>query len=195
MKYTYTYTSPSKSTATKIKNHKVFEKEVTTYIQATSTKNAPEYNAILSDIKKLTNTLSVKASASKIFKQELTDIQKKKPLSEPTVWGGVTLKKVDVAKDFIQKLLIIKKYGVLGFEIHEKKHEHLKIVEGCCLVFWINHRGKPKTTITIQIAGPKDEFTFEPKDEHGILTLTDCIIEETSTNHLDDLVYIFNAHL
>lgn len=137
--------------------------------------------------------MSVQSPTSPLFEKELSLIQKKRPLTEFTVWGGVTLKKVDVAKDFIQKLLVINQGGVLGFEIHKKKKEHLLVLEGYCLVFWINHNGKPNHTIAFQLAGPKDTFTFAPKDEHGILTLTKCIIQETSTNHLDDLMYIFHA--
>jgi hypothetical protein len=33
-----------------------------------------------------------------------------------------------------------------------------------------------------------------PYDEHGILALTDCVIEEKSDNHLDDLVFVYDAN-
>jgi len=195
MKYTFSYIPPSQTTLSSIKNHKVFEKKIIEYLKKARVKNTSDYNKTLRAINTLAKTLGIPTTVSKFFKGELSSIQKKKPLTEVTPWGGVTLKKVDVEKDFIQKLLLVKKYGVLGFEIHKKKHEQLQILEGYCLVFWINHRKKATTTICVQLGGPKDTYTFSPKDEHGILSLTNCVIEETSTNHLDDLVYVFKAHL
>lgn len=197
MSHTFTYhlVRSTKPTYSSVKNYDTFAKELSKLLADKEINNKHDYNATLKEIKKLIKLLKTPALTSTVFKHELDAIQKKKPLTEPTVWGGVALKKVDVAKNFIQKLLIIKKTSVLGFEIHKKKHEHLTIREGYCLVFWVNHNGKVNTTISVQLAGPKDEFTFKPKDEHGILTITNCIIEETSTNHLDDLVYVFNASL
>lgn len=193
--YKYQIAHSSKPTRSSIKNYDTFEEKLNLLLTKKQITNEQDYNATLKEIKKLSELLKVPAITSAIFRQELALIRKKKPLTEPTHWGGVALKKVDVEKDFIQKLLIIKKLGVLGFEIHKKKHEHLKILEGYCLVFWVNRNGKPNTTISVQLAGPKDEFTFQPKIEHGILTITNTIIEETSTNHLDDLVYLYPAHL
>ena len=193
--FDYTVQSPTKKTLASIKHWDSFEMHMTSLLTKKITKNEQDYNAILKAIRKLSTLLKVPSSSSAAFKQELKLIQMKQPLSEVTSWGGVVLKKVDVAKDFIQKLLIIHKYGVLGFEIHKKKNEHLKILEGFCLVFWINHNGNTNNTIAIQLAGPGDQFHFAPKDEHGILTLTNCIIKETSSNHLDDLFYIYQAHL
>ncbi len=142
-------------------------------------------------VKNITLQTSTKPSA--LFTKELEALRAKRALTESTVWGGVTLKKVDVAKDYIEKLLIIQQHGVLGFEIHKKKLEKLKILEGICLVLFVNHKNHNSRSITIKLAGPGDRFTFHPNDEHGILALSDCVIQETSTNHLDDLVYIFQA--
>ncbi len=194
MKYTYTLLTPSNPTLSNIKKYTSLEISLQKKLKGLSIANARQYNAILKRIYTLSrNITSTKRSVS--FRNELAGITKKLPLTEKVPWGGVALKKVDVEKDFIQKLLIIKKGGVLGFEIHKKKKEHLKVLEGYCIVFFINRFDKPNNAISLQLAGPGDEYTFQPKDEHGILALTDSIIEETSTNHLDDLVYIFNAHL
>lgn len=194
-KYFYQVKPLTKSAPTALKNYSVFEKKLTSLLASRTVTTQQEFNTILREIKKLSPILSLFHTSSQTFKDELLLVKKRKPLTESTVWGGVILKKVDVAKDFIQKLLVIKKFGVLGFEIHKKKEEHLKILEGYCLVFYINHQGKKNNTITVQLGSVGDKFTFAPNDEHGILTLSDCIIEETSTNHLDDLVYIFPASL
>lgn len=132
---------------------------------------------------------------SSLFDKEIGPIHDKTPLTEPVVWGGVSLKKVDVEKDFIQKLLVVGKFGILGFEIHEQKLEHLRVLEGLCLVLYSNHHvdGYKEGEVKMQLASVGDTFRFEPHDEHGIVALTNCVIEETSTNHLDDIVYIFKS--
>lgn len=146
---------------------------------------------LLSAIKR--NPLTPKTS--KKFKNELSQIEIGKPLTEKTSWGGVALKKVDVAKNFIQKLLVINRFGILGFEVHRNKLEKLNILEGLCLVLFSIHKSKgwQKGKVTVKLARAGDKFEFLPADEHGIVALTNCIIEEISTNHLDDLIYIFKA--
>lgn len=170
-----------------------------------------EFSKIIADAKKietkdsfqkfLKNLLSaikqnpLTSKTSKKFKNELSQIEISKPLTEKTAWGGVALKKVDVAKNFIQKLLVIEKNGILGFEVHRYKLEKLNVLEGFCLVLFSNHKSKDwqKGEVTVKLAHAGDKFEFLPGDEHGIISLSNCIVEETSTNHLDDLIYIFKA--
>lgn len=172
-----------------------FVTKIKTALRSETIKTATQYNAMIKTIAAIAKEQKFPQKRSQLHTVELAAISAHRPLTEPTAWGGVTLKKVDVAKDFIQKLLVINQWGVLGFEIHVQKLEKLRIIEGTCLVFYSNHAAKDYTTgrITVQLAKKGDRFTFLPKDEHGILALTDTIIEETSTNHLDDLVYIYPA--
>jgi hypothetical protein len=125
-----------------------------------------------------------------LFKKEIKLIETQKPLSEKTAWGGVNLKQVDVEKDFIRKLLVIRQFGCLGFEIHKFKIEKLNVLEGECLII---RPGQKKGNTEFFFAQKGDKFEFFPGDEHGVIALTDCVIEETSTNHLDDLIFIFNS--
>lgn len=152
-----------------------------------------QYNVFLRDLTNCLRMHKTSSTKSSLFQKEMQDINTAVPLSEKTVWGGVTLKKLDVAKDFVQKLLVIKKLGILGFEIHNLKHEKLKVLEGVVLVLYSNHakKGFKKGKITLSIGTPGDKFEFLPKDEHGMIALTDAVVEETSTNHLSDLVYIY----
>jgi mannose-6-phosphate isomerase-like protein (cupin superfamily) len=133
---------------------------------------------------------------SPIYSREISPIKNGKPLTEKTNWGGVALKNVDVENDFVRKLLVVGKYGRLGFEYHNVKHEHLTVLEGMCIVLYSNHKrsGWKKGGVTAKVASKGDKFDFLPGDEHGILALTNCVIEERSTNHLDDLVFVFNAN-
>lgn len=160
-----------------------------------SIKTSAQYNLALLDIIASAPGILLQNTASTLFSKELRQINQSQPLSEKTPWGGVVLKKVDVERDFIQKLLVIQELGVLGFEIHLKKLEKLRILEGTCLVLYSNHKKNryKKRIVTVTLAKASDRFVFHPKNEHGIIALTNCVIEETSTNHLDDLVYIFKA--
>lgn len=151
-----------------------------------------EYNNFVRDVIDVAKQHYRIQTLTSIYNQEIKLIENNKPLTEGVTWGEVVLKKVDVEKDFIQKLLIIKQYGVLGFEIHEKKQERLEVIEGVCLIFQVDH-AKNNHEIHLYLAKKGDIFSFAPRDEHGVIALTETVIEETSTNHLDDLVYIFKA--
>lgn len=155
--------------------------------------NGNEYRKVIIDVVKLIKKNKVKSS-NLSYKKEVSFIKNKHPLSESTNWGGVNLKMVDVDKNYIKKLLVISRAGVLGFEIHKLKHEKLKILEGICLVLYSNHNapGWKKGNILTRFAAPGDKFEFFPRDEHGIIAITPTVIQEESTNHLDDLIYIFS---
>ncbi len=158
--------------------------------------NTQQYNKLVFGIIKICKNHSVKLKYNNpLHYKELVIIEQNKPLTEKTLWGGVSLKKVDVEKDFVQKLLVVNQYGILGFEIHKRKHEKLKVLEGIVIVLYSNHKkiGWKNGLLNIQIGLPESKFEFVPNDEHGIIALTNAVIEETSTNHLDDLVYVFRS--
>lgn len=174
-------------------------KDLTSYIKRSKPVNKTvQYNRIVKRIVSIAKNIKILPDAKfPIYNKEIIPISKSAPLTEKTSWGGVALKNVDVEKNYIRKLLVIAKHGVLGFEIHKLKHEKLKILEGICIVLYSNQaKGNWKQgKISVKLGATRDKFEFLPKDEHGIITLTNCVIEETSTNHLDDLVYIFKASL
>lgn len=139
-----------------------------------------DYNRMLREIvTKCKSQYKYKIKTS-LFDKEIKLITERKPLSEPTLWGGVNLKKVDVVKNYIKKLLVIRKHGILGWEYHKHKIERLKILEGYCLV-------------NFKLAKSGDKFKYVPGQAHGVIALTNCVIEEQSTNNLDDLIFIFNS--
>lgn len=175
-------------------NNSKLASELTQIINNTVILSTDEYNQFITKINTVVKQHPLKERSS-LYNLERLPIQEGKPLTEKTPWGGVSLKKVDTAKDFIQKLLVIKKYGVLGFEIHRKKLEKLYVREGACLFIFSNHTVKnwKKGDVQIVFAQKGDKITLLPGDEHGIFAITNCVIEETSTNHLDDLVYIFKG--
>jgi len=155
-----------------------------------------EYNQLLVQIITLTKTYPLPKNQGHLFRKELQEATRSYPLSEPTPWGGVPLKAVDVEKDYIRKLLVIKQYGILGFEIHKHKLEKLKILEGICLLITSQHGAKDwqKGQVSVALGKKGNKVVLEPGDEHGIIALTNCVIEEQSTNHLTDLSYIFKSN-
>jgi len=155
-----------------------------------------EYNDFLKKIASVARKYYGSQSRKKnsLFEKEIKLIETQKALSQKTVWGCVNLKQVDVDKDFIRKLLVIRQFGFLGFEIHDFKIEKLNILEGECLIISSKHKTKdPKGNVELIFSQKGDRFEFFPGDKHGVIALTDCVIEETSTNHLDDLIFIFNS--
>ncbi len=173
-----------------------FEKSISEYIRETGPIETEEqYNAIIKNLVYISKKFGFLSKNSQLYEKEIVGIGKRAPLTEKTAWGGVSLRKVDVDENYIRKLLVIGKFGVLGFEIHKLKHERLKILEGLCMVLYSNHAEKnwKPGEISIRIGAEGDKFEFLPGDEHGIVALTSSVIEEQSTNHLDDLTYIFVA--
>lgn len=179
------------------KNNRQILKELTNYInKSKQISTTSQYNSIVKSIVTIVKNIKIlPKSKFPIYNKEIIPILKSVPLAEKTQWGGVSLKNVDVEKNYIRKLLVIGKHGVLGFEIHKLKHENLKILEGACIVLYSNHANPSwkKGIISVKLGVSGNKFEFLPNDEHGIITLTKCVIEETSTNHLEDLVYIFSA--
>src|SRR3972149_7298113 len=128
----------SKTRLTKDSNN-VF-KELNSYIKTVkSISSTNQYNNIIKKIVSLVNNKILPSRKFPIYDNEIIPISKSAPLTEKTPWGDVVLKNVDVDKNYIRKLLVVAKYGVLGFEIHKKKHEKLKILEGVCIVLYSNH--------------------------------------------------------
>jgi hypothetical protein len=170
-------------------------KKVADCIENYTVSNEKQYNQMLEALFSILKKNNASKSAGLFFGKEIGAINALKPLTEKTVWGGVALKKIDVSKDFIQKLLVIRQYGILGFEIHKHKLEKLKVLEGECLFIYSNHyqKGWRKGNVFVQYANQGDKLTLQPGDEHGMIAMSNCVIQEISTNHLDDLVYIFSS--
>jgi hypothetical protein len=55
-------------------------------------------------------------------------------------------------------------------------------------------KGFIKGVVTLTLGKKGDTVTLHPGDEHGIIALTNCVIEEESTNYLTDLTYIFQSN-
>lgn len=178
-----------------IKKYKTLARELSELTNKVAISDEKAYNQFLRDIITIVKNHKIVPGKSVEFDKEIKLIENKKPLSEMTAWGGVNLKKVDVAHNYIRKLLVIRQFGILGFEIHKEKLERLRVTEGDCVLLSSNHKSKGyrKGEVKMTIATVGDRATFVPEDEHGIIALTNCIVEEQSTNHLDDLIFLYNS--
>lgn len=174
-----------------------FITDLTQFLQGhTPVSTESEYNEFLKELFEVIHVhQDLFTLTSPLYNTEIGPIQAKRALTEVTPWGGVALKKVDVDENYVRKLLVVGKKGILGFEIHELKHEHLNVLEGICLFIHSVHEdpGWKEGVVNLSLVLPGDTITLLPGDEHGIIALTDSVVEETSTNHLDDLIFLFNS--
>ena len=69
-----------------------------------------EYNRLIADAVGIlkSNRRPVRAK-SFLYDREILPIKKSAPLTEKTLWGGVSLKKVDTEKNFVKKFLFVDK--------------------------------------------------------------------------------------
>lgn len=137
-----------------------------------------------------------------LFDYQMGLIESNRSQTFPTPWGGVSHTFIDVdglyEKDInkrVKKYLVIKQRGILGFEIHKEKYEHLEVTEGACLFIYSNHKHKDwkEGEIFLTLAEKGATATLLPGDEHGMIALINCVVQETSSYHLDDLIFLFNS--
>jgi hypothetical protein len=127
-----------------------------------------------------------------LYDKEIKRIEKRILLTEKTIWGGISFTEEPIINNMVEKLLVIKPYGILGLEVHEKKEEQLEIREGVCLMLHSDIKNNNET-LAISLAKKGDMFSFKPGEIHGIITLTKTVIQETSQHNPEDLTYIFKA--
>jgi hypothetical protein len=91
-----------------------------------------QYNQLLKELFSSKKYPLLKTQGT-LFAKELKEATRQYPL-RAYYMGRSTFKQVDVEKDYIKKLLVIKQYGILGFEVHKQKLEKLRVLEGICLL-------------------------------------------------------------
>jgi hypothetical protein len=166
------------------------------YLSNSTFDSQESYDKFVTGLMELVSQSNIGNSLTKkVFNFELKQIEKKTPLIEKTPWGLVSIQKVIVPENHIEKYLVVKKDGVLGFEFHERKHEKLDIKEGIAMIIYADRdaSGYEEGQLMAHIGTAGSVYEFMPYDEHGMVALIDSVILETSTNDLDDLIFIFNT--
>lgn len=123
-----------------------------------------------------------------IFKVEMENLPKDELNLVIPAWGGVAPKVVDVKNEIRMKYLIVKQAlspsGVLGPEYHILKDEHLTILEGFVILIGSEPEAWKNGQVTMTFAGPGDTCTLHPGNRHGIIALTNTVIQEDANNTL-----------
>jgi hypothetical protein len=162
--------------------------------------NTADFNAFLGGIAAIiTNHQKDLTLKTPLFDKEIELIKKGWEFRFPTPWGGVANKKLDTddnAHFNVRKYLVIQQKGMLGFEFHKNKQETLRVKEGLCIGISSIHKAKgwQNGHVTLTFMKPDDTCTLRPGDEHGVIALTKCVVEETATDDTGgDLYFIFPA--
>lgn len=87
-------------------------------------------------------------------------------------------------KDYVGKVLFVKKGESLSLQYHEQKEETLFIESGEC---WIE-TGSDKNFLQRILFSSGDVFHIPPRKLHRISAKSDCRIFEVSTPQLSDVV-------
>ncbi len=103
-------------------------------------------------------------------------------------WGGVAPQEVSKKKQIREKLLIIRQAkspsGVLGMEHHTLKDEYLTVLEGYVILMGSQSDEWDQGRVTLTFAGPGDTCALHPGNRHGIIAITNSVIEEHANNTL-----------
>lgn len=182
------------------REHPTFVQELSTYVnESLPVGSKDEYLAFIAGITDIIGRHKEELDcATPLFDKEIQPIGTNE-LTIKTPWGGVSFKEVSVTGDHVEKLLVVRQAtdpsGVLGFEYHHLKDEKLEVKEGLAIFISSDHtaEGWKEGNVTLTFARPGDTCTLHPESEHGVIALTNLVLLETSTCHLDasDLLFVF----
>lgn len=112
-----------------------------------------------------------------MLENQKTIVQKtEKPWGYELLWAKT--------KDYVGKVLFVKKGEALSLQYHQEKEETLFIESGHC---WIETGPSPDQLEKIEY-GPGEVFHIPPRKLHRITAITDTKIFEVSTPQLSDVV-------
>jgi mannose-6-phosphate isomerase-like protein (cupin superfamily) len=86
--------------------------------------------------------------------------------------------------DYVGKLLFVRQGEALSLQYHEVKEETLRVLEGELELV----TGTDVEHLESNLIGPEIVFHLPPGTLHRMIAVTDCLLLEVSTNHLDDVV-------
>lgn len=110
--------------------------------------------------------------------EKLTESPKKteKPWGYELLWAHT--------KDYVAKVLFIRKGESLSLQFHREKEETLFVDSGECLF----EAGENESCLKQITLGPGGVFHIPPKFIHRMTALTDCRLFEVSTTQIHDVV-------
>jgi mannose-6-phosphate isomerase len=104
-----------------------------------------------------------------------------KPWGHEVIWARTDL--------YVGKVLHIKAGHALSIQYHEKKDETIHVLSGK-LIYRVGDRvqGAGDTELTAIDLREGESFRNTPGTVHQIEAITDCVLLEASTPHVDDVV-------
>ena len=113
-----------------------------------------------------------------------------KPWGHETIWAATDL--------YVGKVLHIKAGHSLSVQYHEKKDETIHLLSGTMIYrVGTEDRGpKTETAPRLEVIELKagESFRNEPGMIHQMEAVTDCVLLEASTPHLDDVVRLTDRY-
>jgi mannose-6-phosphate isomerase-like protein (cupin superfamily) len=105
-----------------------------------------------------------------------------KPWGSETLWAQT--------EQYVGKILKVHSGEALSIQYHNFKDETMYVLEGVgCINFYSLEDGRP-TLLKKQLVKDGDSVHIPPTQIHNVEAITDMVILEASTNHLDDLVRV-----
>lgn len=105
-----------------------------------------------------------------------------KPWGHELIWAET--------KDYVGKILHIKKGHKLSLQFHEIKEETIYMISGK-MCFVIEDESGKMQEITLL---PGEGHHVIPKRKHRMIALEDCDVAEVSTPHLSDVVRLEDSY-
>lgn len=85
---------------------------------------------------------------------------------------------------YVGKVLVIKAGCRLSLQHHQVKEETIRVAAGQMRLELDDEHG----VLTARVLGPGDSAHIAPHARHRMEGVTDCVVYEVSTPHLDDVV-------
>jgi mannose-6-phosphate isomerase-like protein (cupin superfamily) len=113
-------------------------------------------------------------------RESIMDIRKARKVVKP--WGHEEI--FAETEQYVGKILFVRQGEALSLQYHEIKEETLRILEGEIELV----TGSDVENLESHMIGPETVFHISPGTLHRMVAVTDCLLLEVSTNHLDDVV-------
>ncbi len=105
-------------------------------------------------------------------------------------WGGEEI--FAETEDYVGKILTVRAGEVLSLQYHETKDETMRVLQGECHLhlgeIGAARKESTEADLEVLVLAPGDICRIPPRTIHRLAALTDTIMLEVSTPHLDDVV-------
>jgi mannose-6-phosphate isomerase-like protein (cupin superfamily) len=109
-----------------------------------------------------------------------------KPWGKETIWAHT--------EQYVGKILHVKANEALSIQYHHEKDETMYILSGMGVIKFYEMRDDVPTLSNIFIMHAGEAIHIPPMQVHNVEAISDMMILEASTNHLDDLVRVADKY-